>query len=176
MRRLIVAAAVVAASMLFPMATLADAPYRAYISGAGGAALADQPAAACLGSAGSFEYAVSSVSDNGNSTLSAQTSDKILQAHVHGTEAWRFWTTLGDQDAPHLYDGSIDLRINDIVTDNFPTVGPPQGYVSHPVVIDMIPVGGGPAVRVATDIQVWVVWYPDDTIFVTFGLGLVSCA
>ena len=176
MRRLLVAAAVLTASMLFPAAALADSPYRVYISEGGGASLESQQASACLGAAGSFRFTFSSVADGGKSTLFAQTSNRTVQAHVHGTVSGQFWTTLGDQDAPHLYDGSIDLRVNDIVTANFPTVDLPQGYVAHPVVIDMIPVAGGPTVAVSTDIQIWVVWHPDGTIFTSVAMGLLSCA
>jgi len=176
MCRLLVAAAVLTASMLLPAAALADSPHRVYISEGGGTSFDPQQPSACLGPVRELRFTFSSVADGGKSTLIAKTSNRTALAHVHGTVSGQFWTTLGDQDAPHLYDGSIDLRVNDTVTANFPTVDLPQGYVAHPVVVDMIPVAGGPTVTVSTEIQIWVVWHPDGTIFTSVALGLVSCA
>lgn len=176
MRRLLVAAVVVATSAVFPASALADAPYRVYDNSGGSSDLASQAASACLGSEGRFYHEFTTVSGDGNSTMFAHTSDTALQARVHGTLQARFWTSLGDPDAPHVYDGSIQLRVNDVVRPLPGFEGPPQGYVAHAVVIDMVPVAGGPAVLVATELQIWVIWFPDGTISVIPGRGLLACA
>ena len=176
MRRVLVAALLVAMSALFPASALADAPYRVYINSGGSSALANQAASACLGSEGRFYREFTTVSADGRSTMFAHTSDTTLQARVHGTLPARFWTSFGDQDAPHVYDGSIELRVNDVVRPMPGFADPPQGYVAHPVVIDMVPVAGGPSVLVASEIQIWVVWNPDGTISVIPGMGLLACA
>ena len=175
MRRLLVAAVVVATSALFPASALADAPYRVYVNSGGSSDLASQAASACLGSEGRFYFTFTTVSVDGKSTMLAHTSDTALQARVHGTLQARFWTSLGDPDAPHVYDGSIRLRANDVVTP-IPGFDPPQGYGAHAVVIEMVPVAGGPSVLVASEIQIWVIWNPDGTILVSPAMGLLACA
>jgi hypothetical protein len=174
-RRLLVATIALTASTFFPAGTLADAPYRAQVNSGGAAALVDQPASACLGPAGYILWKFSSLSDQGKNTLFAQTSSRSLQARVHGTLTGQFWTSLGQPDDPHFYDGSIVVRLNDSVTPNFPG-DPPQGYIAHPVVLDMVPTAGGPTVPVSTEIQDWVVWPADGSIVVSIAMGSFSCA
>jgi hypothetical protein len=175
MRRLLVAAVVIATSAFFPASTFADAPYRVYVNSAGGSTLAYQAASACLGSEGTFYYTFTTVSTDGKSTMFAHTSNTTLQVRVQGTLQARFWTSPGDPDALHVYDGSIELRVNDVVTP-LPGFDPPQGYVADAVVIDMVPVAGGPSVLVASEIQIWVIWNPDGTILVSPAMGLLACA
>ena len=69
---------------------------------------------------------------------------------------------MGASDAPHVYDGSVVVRFNDVVTPN-PT-NPNFTLVTRPVTVSMVPDAGGAPVSVAMDVQLYVQWSAPGTV------------
>lgn len=175
MRRLLIVAVVLTATMLLPAATVADSPHRVIVGSGGGINLELAPALACLGSEGSFDYDFSNFRGDHDAKVFETHTSQL--AHVHGTFLAQARTDVGPNgnENPSIYTGTMELRVNDFVT---PAGGIdlPEGVVPHTIAFDMVPVAGGPSVRLFAVIQTIVVWFPDGTVSVSPRLDSLVCA
>jgi hypothetical protein len=177
MRRLGFVSIIATTLLLWPAITLAAGPVRIGYAVSGGGSLVYQPASACLGHDGWWSFTIDIVDPSGKTpaTVLVNQSDREMRARVHGRLHVQLWTTVSFTDLTPVYRDDADVRLNDDVTPNFPGADPPQGFVSHPLVFDMVPVAGGPVVPVATELDDSVIWLPDGTVATSSSLTVLRC-